>query len=602
MQAMEPDEQDRQALPAEESPQQSPPQEAPAQEAIAQEVPAQESPSREPATQQQPALQEPPVPGPPAQESPTQTQPVLPPPASQERSSWQSPPAVPPPWQRPVQETTQLEPVPQEPQQQHRAPQGPPPQQPSWADSISLDSIPLGPPPPSAPETRSIPLGRSGETVYHTSAVYGGGAKHAQQPKKRRPPVAMMVTGGVVVAVVVALVLVLTVFKPGSSTPKYGLIPTGGSPQEDAQQVATAFLTAWQSGDLTKAANYTDAPASAQTALTAYAKDLNLGKFAASASGVTSASGSTAAQPRENVTFGVRASVAAGSGTNAQRGTWTYHSTLVAYQQPKSSVWFVKWQPDVVAPNLTSATHLATILVPPTVSMVTDASGGNLKQYGDPGLNIIAGLLAASPPVSEGAKYGLDVQIENKKGSPVANSQAPIIAPGNYPTISTTINAKAEAAARAAVGTHKQSSMIAIQPSTGQILAIANNAGQNDFALTAQVAPGSTMKVITSAALLNAGVLTPQTAVACPAAFTIQGITYHNDQGETLPPGTPFTTDFAQSCNNAFTTQWSHLSGKLASTAKDYFGLNQDWNIGIGNLSASYFNAPASASGSELAQ
>ena len=61
-------------------------------------------------------------------------------------------------------------------------------------------------------------------------------------------------------------------------------------------------------------------------------------------------------------------------------------------------------------------------------------------------------------------------------GKPVPNSQAILIAPGNYPTLSTTINAKAEAAARSAVGMHKQSSMIAIQPSTGQILAIANNA------------------------------------------------------------------------------------------------------------------------------
>ena len=40
----------------------------------------------------------------------------------------------------------------------------------------------------------------------------------------------------------------------------------------------------------------------------------------------------------------------------------------------------------------------------------------------------------------------------------------------------------------------------------------------------------------------------------------------------------------------------------LARTAKDYFGLDQNWNIGISGLSASYFNAPASASGSELAQ
>jgi hypothetical protein len=430
--------------------------------------------------------------------------------------------------------------------------------------------------------------------------VYGVRAQQ-QRPVKRRT-VALMVTAGVLAVLVVALVLVLTVFKPGSGTPKYGLIPTGSSAQQDGEQVAAAFLTAWGTGDLTKAANYTDKPSAAAAALAAYPKYLNLKSFAATPGAVTDAAGSTTAQPRESVTFAVSASVAAGSGQAAVRGKWAYHSKLVAYKQANSSVWFVSWQPDVVAPNLTAATHLAAVTVPPTVSMVTDASGANLTRYGDAGLSTISGLLKASAPATEGAKPGLNVQIETKSGQPVPNSQAILVAPGNYPTISTTINPKAEAAARSAVGMHKQSSMIAIQPSTGQILAIANNAEQNDFALTAQVAPGSTMKVITSAALLNAGVLTPQSPVACPPAFTIQGITYHNDQGESEPPGTPFITDFAQSCNNAFTTQWSHLSGRLASTAKDYFGLNQKWNIGIGGLSGSYFNAPASASGSELAQ
>ena len=403
-------------------------------------------------------------------------------------------------------------------------------------------------------------------------------------------------------AAVVAALLVVVVFKPGSGTPAYGLVPTGSNAQQDGEQVAAAFLDAWQAGDLTKAGNYTNHPAAATAALATYAKYLNLGTFSAAAANVASAPGATAAQPRETVTFAVRASVAAGSGKTAQRGTWAYHSSLVAYQQANSSVWFVAWQPAVVAPNLTAATHLAAVQVPPTVSMVTDADGQSLTRYGDPGLSTIAGLLKNSAPASEGAKPGLDVEIVTNAGKPLANSQAPLIAPGSYPTLSTTINQQAEQAARAAVAMHGQSSMIVIQPSTGQILAIANNAGQNDFALTAKVAPGSTMKVITSAALLNTGVLTPQSPVACPSAFTITGITYHNDQGETLPPGTPFITDFAQSCNNAFTTQWSHLSGLLASTAKDYFGLNQKWDIGIGGLSASYFNAPASASGSELAQ
>ena len=79
--------------------------------------------------------------------------------------------------------------------------------------------------------------------------------------------------------------------------------------------------------------------------------------------------------------------------------------------------------------------------------------------------------------------------------------------------------------------------MVVIQPSTGKILAIANNDGFNDFALTAQVAPGSTMKVITSTALFNAGVLTPTTAVACPKTYTVQGITYTTTRVSPSPPG-----------------------------------------------------------------
>jgi Penicillin binding protein transpeptidase domain/NTF2-like N-terminal transpeptidase domain len=411
----------------------------------------------------------------------------------------------------------------------------------------------------------------------------------------------MVTTGGLAVLAVV-LVLVLTVFRPGSGTPTYGMIPNAGSAPQDGEQVATAFVAAWQEGDLTKAANYTDQPAAAEAALAAYAKDLNLGKFAATAGAVTSAAGSTTARPRETVTFALSASVAAGSGKAAVRGTWNYQSSLVAYQQANSSVWFVAWQPDVMAPNLTTATHLAAVQVPPTVSMVTDASGTNLKSYDDPGLDTIASLLATSAPTNEGANPGLDVQIETNKGVAVPDSQAILVTPGNYPTLSTTISAKAETAARAAVAMHTGSSMVAIQPSTGHILAIANNAGDNDFALTAAVAPGSDMKIITSTALFNAGLVTPSTGVECPASLYVTGVTIHNDDGESEPAGTPFSYDFAQSCNNAFTQWYPHLYGKLASTAKTYYGLDQSWDIGIGNLSASYFNAPADAVNSELAE
>jgi hypothetical protein len=424
----------------------------------------------------------------------------------------------------------------------------------------------------------------------------GGGSRHWSRRGK-------VVTGAVAGIVAVALVIALAyvfVIKRGPGVPEFGMFPTGSSAQQDGRQVAAAFLSAWEKGKLPTAANLTDQHATAKGALAAYAKELNLGKVGFGVDGVTSATGSTTALPRETVTFSVTASVAAGTGVSPLRGDWDYHSSLVVYQQAKTGVWFVAWQPDVVAPNLTAATHVAAVQVAPTVAMVADANGGALTSFADVGLSNIANYLMKAAPAGRG-KPGLDVEVQTAAGTAVKGSQAVILAPENIQSLGTTIAPAAEQAALAAVAMHKMSSMVVIQPSTGKILAIANNNGFNDFALTAEVAPGSTMKVITSAALFNAGVLTPSTPVECPKTYTVTGITYHNDQGETEPAGTPFMTDFAQSCNNAFTQQWPHLTGALASTAKQYFGLNQNWDIGITGKSSSYFSAPASATGSELA-
>ena len=451
--------------------------------------------------------------------------------------------------------------------------------------------------------------------MYHTSRVYGarpqapaagqGTARHGRGGKRRPFLIGTTAAG---LAVVVAIAVFFVVVR-GHGKTVTGFVPTGTTPGQDAGQITTAFLQAWKEGDLAQAAGYTDHPAAALAALTTYQKYLHLKKVTGTAGTATpvtatsaaSTTASPASTPHESVRFAVNATVSAPYNAKPLTGTWSYHSTLVAYQQANSPAWSIAWKPDVVAPNLTAATHLAAISVAPQVISVTDAGGNDLTTYADPGLTNIAKLLEMAAPPGQGAP-GLYVQIETAKGKPVANSQAVVVPPSNVQSVGTTITQRAESAARSAVAMHKNSSMVVIQPSTGHILAIANNDGFNDFALTAQVAPGSTMKVITSAALFNAGVLNPNSPVACPAKYTVQGITYHNDKGETLPAGTPFITDFAQSCNNAFTTQWPHLSGQLAGTAKEYFGLNQKWDIGISGLSAAYFNAPASASGSELAE
>jgi Penicillin binding protein transpeptidase domain len=422
--------------------------------------------------------------------------------------------------------------------------------------------------------------------------------RHGRRERKRRKLPYVLVAVTVAVAAGISAVLVLP---RHGSTQTTGYLPTGSSPSQDAQQTARAFLRAWDAGHLQQAANYTDHPRAARAALTAFGGYLHLTKLASTA-GTATAVSSSSASPRENVTYSASASVGVPNGAAAVTGTWRYHASLVTYRAKHSQYWYVAWAPDDLAPNLTASTHLATALVAPKVTSVTDASGNDLFGYGDAGLhNIAVGIEAGAPPGY--GSPGLNVEIQTRTGAPLVNTRAVVVPPKNVAGLATTISPAAEQAARAAVSRHKNSSMVVIQPSTGKILAVANNAGFNDFALTAAVAPGSTMKTITSTALFNEGVLTPASHVECPKTFTIQGITYHNDKGEIEPPSTPFLTDFAQSCNNAFSTQWQHLTGgRLAKTVKDYYGLDQKWDIGIGRLTASYFNAPASASGSELAQ
>ncbi|HEX2819262.1 MAG TPA: penicillin-binding transpeptidase domain-containing protein [Streptosporangiaceae bacterium] len=427
-----------------------------------------------------------------------------------------------------------------------------------------------------------------------------GPSRHAR-PAKRRKVILVVAAAALAVVAGIAAVIV-TVVTSGGNPNATGFAATGSSPAQDAGQITSAFLQAWQSGDLGQAARYTDSPAAARAALAAYSKDLHLRKLTATTESDTVTATGASSTPRESAGYAVSVTVAASDSARALHGTWSYHASLVAYQQRNSQLWYIAWAPDVLAPNLTGSTHLAAVTVAPQVISVNDASGNELTSYHDAGLTTIANLLQQTPPPGQGTP-GLYVEIQTAKNQLVPNTQAVVVAPSTIPNLDTTISATAEAAARAAVAKHQDSSMIAIQPSTGDILAIANNDGYNDFALTAAVAPGSTMKVITSTALINEGVVTANSGVACPESYTVQGITYHNDDNESEPASAPFSTDFAQSCNNAFSSQWPHLTGgRLASTAKEYFGLDHNWDIGLPGLSASYFNAPASASGSELAQ
>ena len=318
-------------------------------------------------------------------------------------------------------------------------------------------------------------------------------------------------------------------FRPTAPRPQdtAGFHPSGQSLSGDAEQLTTAFLRAWSSGAIGAAATLTDDPAAARAALTAYGHDLYLRKLtgtrgqqhpgtsATGSAGDAQATGVSTAATLEAVTFSLSATVAGSAASNAESGTWSYHSALTAYQVPDGTGWLVEWDPSVVAPNLSDGQHLATVLVPSQSTSVTDSAGNPLSSsYSDPGLAHIASLLAGMPrPRRHARAVRADRGLRRPGGTRqpghgyLAQSQ-----PGGHHDQPAGRTGRAQRRQRRG----RQRDRV-LQPSTGDILAIANNAQFNDYALTAVVPPGSTMKIITATALINDGLASENSPVTCPA-------------------------------------------------------------------------------------
>jgi hypothetical protein len=106
-------------------------------------------------------------------------------------------------------------------------------------------------------------------------------------------------------------------------------------------------------------------------------------------------------------------------------------------------------------------------------------------------------------------------------------------------------------AEKALAGLHKQAALIAVNATTGQVLASATvpDSGGFNLALDGSFPPGSSFKVITSTALIEHG-LTPSSPASCPAQLDAGGEIFHNAEG--TAPITDLLHAFAESCNTAF--------------------------------------------------
>ena len=137
-----------------------------------------------------------------------------------------------------------------------------------------------------------------------------------------------------------------------------------------------------------------------------------------------------------------------------------------------------------------------------------------------------------------------------------------------------------KAAESALAGTPEPAVLVAIAPSTGDILAVAQNAPANalgPIALTGQYPPGSTFKIVTATAGIQAGAVTPSSTVDCPGAYVVDSRAIHNEGFELGPVS--LTTAFARSCNTTFARLATTLPADALSRAAAEYGIGRDFVI-----------------------
>ena len=148
--------------------------------------------------------------------------------------------------------------------------------------------------------------------------------------------------------------------------------------------------------------------------------------------------------------------------------------------------------------------------------------------------------------------------------------------------VETTLDPLAQRAAENALDpVGKPAALVAVRPSSGELVAVVNTPvdGYNR-ALLGRYPPGSTFKVVTAEALL-AGGLRPGDQVDCPRQTKVGGRAFGNFEDEVLGR-IPFSSAFAHSCNTAFVQQAARrLDGDDLVGAASRFGFGLDPSPGI---------------------
>ncbi|MFH8772158.1 penicillin-binding transpeptidase domain-containing protein [Streptomyces sp. NPDC017958] len=357
------------------------------------------------------------------------------------------------------------------------------------------------------------------------------------------------------------------------------VVKSGPPSGAEAKETAVKFFAAWEKGDASTAAAYTNFPEAARELLTAYGGDAHITKVHITPG---TATGTT-------VPFTVKATVSYGGKSQPLN----YESRLSVVRGETSYRPLVDWQPSVVHPRLQKGDTLMTgeSATPPIEAVDRDGKVLTPEKY--PSLGPILDELRKRYGDKAGGRAGVELVIRHDgaeaggtadTGDDAADTTLLTLAKGRPGKLHTTLSASAQTAAEAAVGKYADSSLVAVKPSTGEILAVANHRDDGfDAALLGERPPGSTMKIISAAALIDNGLTTANGPAPCPPSAVSESQTFHNLKDLTPDEHATLSDSFARSCNTAFVKFADEVKvDTLTKEAQERFGLGQNnWQIGV---------------------
>ncbi|WP_040525122.1 penicillin-binding transpeptidase domain-containing protein [Gordonia effusa] len=172
------------------------------------------------------------------------------------------------------------------------------------------------------------------------------------------------------------------------------------------------------------------------------------------------------------------------------------------------------------------------------------------------------------------------------------------------PAVTLTLSKRMQRAAQTAVNgsTRFKTAMVVIQPSTGNILAIAQNPSADrdgPIATTGLYPPGSTFKIVTASAAITHNLAHPATQVPCPGEIQIGPRLIPNYDKFSL--GTvSMLSAFANSCNTTFAKLASEMGPADLASMAAAMGLGRKYTIaGLDAVSGSVPIAPELVARSE---